>query len=111
MPYKDKEQQKEAVKRAVQKHREGITQEPAIPTEPDIPVIPDVIPKLSPEWAHVREFISRPQSGRMTNLEKMQRVAGSLGKNAGDVWVGGLTMEDIGEVIETLPAAISKDYR
>lgn len=38
MAYKDKDKQREAVRQAVQRHRQGITQEPNN-------VIPDVIPK------------------------------------------------------------------
>ena len=63
------------------------------------------------DWEHVKEFIQRPPNSKMPNLEKLQRIAGSLGKNADAVWFGDLTMQDIGAVIGTLPPAISKDYR
>jgi hypothetical protein len=91
MPYKDKEQQKVAIRKAVAKHRG---------------VIPDVIP--SEGWRTVEAYISR-EGPAMPNLERLQRIAGSLGKYAGDVWFGlsGLTMRDIGEVIGTQPARYS----
>ena len=65
-------------------------------------VTPDVT--LSDPWEHVKEFISEPVTswvvgGDMTRLERMQRIAGSLGKRAHGVWFGDLTVEDIGKVI------------
>jgi len=75
---------------------------------PTAKVAGDVLPD---PWEHVKDFITRPSNSKMPNLEKLQRIAGSLGKYAGEVWLGDLTMQDIGEVIGTLPPAISKDYR
>lgn len=93
MPYRDKEKQREAVKEAVARHRKGITSE-------GITQSPDVI--LSPEWAHVVEYIKRP-SPRMPNLERLQRIAGALGQHADEVHFGDLTLKEIGEVIGVLP--------
>lgn len=58
----------------------------------------DVLP---PAWAHVKDYISTPCPG-MPRLERLQRIAGALGKKAGEVWFGELTMEEIGEVIGTI---------
>lgn len=57
---------------------------------------------------HLIEFTKTSCPG-MPRLERMQRIAGSLGKHADKVWFGchptlsGLTMQDIGDVIGTLP--------
>jgi hypothetical protein len=60
-------------------------------------------------WADVARDVTSPAPG-MPNLERMQRIAGSLGKYTDDVWYGdkGLTMGDIGKVIGTLPPLIGK---
>lgn len=54
-------------------------------------------------WEHVIDLISRPTNkpGDMPHLERHQRIAGSLGKYASEVWLGqgGLTAQDIGRVI------------
>jgi hypothetical protein len=64
-----------------------------------------VAPYPSDGWPDVMAYILR-EGPRMANLERLQRIAGSLGKQAGEVWFGisGLTMEDIGEVIGTQEA-------
>ena len=67
----------------------------------------DNVNRVDPAWEHVKEFIQRP-SPRMPNLERLQRIAGSLGKNAHEVWFGNLTMQDIGQVIGTLPPVLAK---
>ena len=113
--YKDKEAQREANRLKAQRHRErekgvteGVTENNSNPQEltpvtPEI-VTPDVLP-VTPGWADVQAFILR-DSPRMGNLERLQRIAGSLGKYADDVMYGisGLTMQDIGECIGTQPA-------
>lgn len=63
--------------------------------------------KLPKEWQHIVSYISRDvpetEPNKMPYLERLQRIAGSLGHNAGDVWFSGLTMQDVGETIDTLP--------
>ena len=53
---------------------------------------------IDPDWQHVKDYILSECPG-MPRLERLQRIAGSLGKYADDVWFGGLTMGDIGRVI------------
>ena len=59
-------------------------------------------------WKQLRDYLKADPS----RLEKMQRIAGSLGKHAHAVWFGigpnasGLTMEDIGKVIGVKPALV-----
>ena len=109
--YKDKAAQREANRLKAQRHRErakGVTLLDSNPQEIVTPVTPKyVTPNLpqEPGWADVQAFILR-DSPRMANLERLQRIAGSLGKYADDVQYGisGLTMLDIGEVIGTQPA-------
>lgn len=108
MPYKDQSRQREANRLRMQKARQGNT-EPEVSPENVLPnVLPDVllpdIRALPDAWAHVKEFISRPaRPGDKGNLEKLQLIAGSLGKRADQVWfgLGGLTMADIGQTLGT----------
>ena len=58
----------------------------------------DVKP-IDPEWQHVKDWLLADPGVGMNRLERLQRIAGSLGKLADDVWFGGLTMGDIGRVI------------
>jgi len=60
-------------------------------------------------WAKVAKNITTPCPD-MPNLERLQRIAGSLGKYADMVFYGqdGLTMADIGKVIGTLPPVYGK---
>jgi hypothetical protein len=60
-------------------------------------------------WAIVARNIVKPCPG-MSNLERLQRIAGSLGKYADQVYYGqhGLTMKDIGGVIGILPPLVTK---
>ena len=112
MPYKDPEKQREANRERIRRYRDkqkGVTsdvvcntldvtpQAQGITKTSVTPCNPLVIPET---WQVVRDFISRPTEG-MSNLEKLQRIAGSLGRNADEVWFGlmGLTMGDIGRVI------------
>ena len=94
MPYKDAEQAREAAKLRQQKHRNRVT--------PDLshPVTPAITLLEGDPWADVKAYIER-ESPRMANLERLQRIAGCLGKRAGEVYFGisGLTLEDIGKVI------------
>ena len=121
--YKDKAAQKEATRERVRRYREKnstrvtpivtpiVTPTRVTPRDNVTPkpknVTPYVTPILptEPGWADVQAFILR-DSPRMGNLERLQRIAGSLGKYADDVMYGisGLTMLDIGEVIGTQPA-------
>ncbi len=63
---------------------------------------------LDPGWQHVKDFILHdpPENKGMPRLERLQRIAGSLGKYADDVYFGELTMGDIGKVIGTKPALV-----
>lgn len=120
MPYKDPEKQKEANLKAQRKRRGLIpVPYPVIPDGGDSPVgvtfvIPDTDPvtpseadvTLPPEWAHVRDFI-RSESSGMPKLERLQRIAGSLGKYAEGVYFGDLTMGEIGKVIGVLPPLVT----
>jgi hypothetical protein len=103
MPYKDPTKQREAVRKAVAKKR-------VIPSQDVIPECNTQVAELhNPQdqaWAHLRTFISTPSEG-MSNLEKMQRIAGSLNKYADQVFFGAsfeLNMEQIGKVIGTKEA-------
>ena len=103
--YKDKAKEKAATTERVRRYREkqkGVTIEGVTPqgvTENVIPVTP------LDGWPDVIAYIER-DSPRMPNLERLQRIAGSLGSNASEVWFGvtGLTMQDIGEVIGIQPS-------
>jgi hypothetical protein len=69
----------------------------------DVKVSTDVVPvrkQLDSRWKHLADYIKEGN-----NLEKMQRIAGSLALRHldGEVWFGGLTMKDIGDTIGTLP--------
>ena len=59
---------------------------------------------LPPEWQAVKTFLTTPAPG-MPRLERMQRIAGSLGKYQSEVFfgLGGLTVKDISGVIGELP--------
>ena len=96
MPYKDKGKQRDATRRAVAKYRQGITSE-GITSEK--PVIPEASNPIDPSWQHVKGWLLADPGVGMPRLERLQRIAGSLGKYADDVWFGGLTMGDIGRVI------------
>ena len=102
MPYKDAEQAREANREKARRHREKIKGVTKIDSNPRESVTPAVTPNPNDGWKDVEAFIKR-DSPRMANLERLQRIAGSLGKRSGDVWFGvsGLTMEDIGSVIGT----------
>jgi len=68
---------------------------------PVIPSVTDRIP-LDPAWEPVRAYLVQPSRvGDMTHLERLQRVAGSLGKLSGEVRFGieGPTMQEVGDVI------------
>jgi len=74
---------------------------------PSVVVTPDVTP-LPSEWQVVKDFISRESNSKMPNLEKLQRIAGSLGKYADEVWFGELSMGDIGRVIGVQAASFTR---
>lgn len=89
MPYKDMETRREHNREHMKLVREHK---------------PETLPK---EWEHIKEFISRDvpdtEPNKMPYLERLQRIAGSLGHNAGEVWFGGLTVCDIAGTIGVLP--------
>lgn len=68
--------------------------------------------KIPQDWAKVIEYIERPG-----NLDKMKAIIGSLGRYADQVWLGGLTVKEIGDVIgggppivRIAPKAEPRDY-
>lgn len=75
----------------------------------DLDVTPVAISQTDKAWEHVKEYIQE-ETPSMSRLERLQRIAGSLGKLAPHVWFGigdtgtGLTMADIGSVIGTKEA-------
>jgi len=91
--YKNKEKQREANKVASAKRRaKGMTQGM---TKSE---------GMTAEEAQKMLGIKRGQrlynfTSRGNNLEKMQRICGSLGKYANEVWMGDLSVGEIGEVI------------
>ena len=92
--YKDKEKQREYNKKRMAKVRgntEGNTGSPTPESEQ-----PDA-------WKKLSEFIKRGN-----NLEKLQRIGGSLGKYSNEVWMGGLNLLEIGSVIGTKPGLYAK---
>ena len=109
MPYKNAEQAVAASKGRMRRHRNPVT--------PD--VTPDVTPRQQaaardeerqPEaieqgWRDLESYIQRAGPA-MPNLERIQRIAGSLGPNADAVQFGitGITVQDIGTTIGTQPA-------
>ncbi len=104
MPYKDLENK---AQRQRERRMKSLGE---VPTN-EVPNVKslDVTGELTGPWLVVAEKINAPCPG-MPNLERLQRIAGSLGKHADDVWygLGGLTMSDIGKVIGTLPPMIAK---
>ncbi len=118
MPYKDEEARKEAGRERIRRYRalhQGVTLEQGV-TEPvvseGVTSLSGVTGTLTGPWLTVAEHINTPCPG-MPNLERLQRIAGSLGKYADQGWygLGGLTMEDIGRVIGTLPPMIGIERR
>lgn len=63
-------------------------------------------------WGYIHGYLQREPLGlnSMSNLERLQRIAGSLGKHAGEVRFGlsGPTFQEIGEVIGVQPAMLTK---
>ena len=94
MPFRSKEKKREATKEAMRRLRgKGITSG-----------ITD------PHWQHLIDYINRPEpEGTMPYLERHQRIAGSLGKLADQVEWGGLSVQEIKEVIGELPPLYPKD--
>ncbi len=107
MPYKDKEAKAKALKAWRAKSEVPIEVPPQ--NEVPTPIVRslDEVPVKSQAWQHVRDFISTPCPG-MDRLERLQRIAGSLGKNAKHVWFGDLTVADIGAVIGTREPIIQR---
>jgi len=119
-PYKDPKQEREAARERMQRMRaKGVTSKQGV-TDPSLSegvtleagVTSGVTGTLTGPWLVVAEKINTPCPD-MPNLERLQRIAGSLGKHADLVWygLGGLTMEDIGKVIGTLPPMVGIERR
>ena len=93
--YKDREKQKEANRLAKRKQRgydvKGMTK--------------DSYQQLLgiERGKKLDRFVSKG-----ANLEKLQRICGSLGKYAEDVWLGELNLKTIGSVIGTKPGLHGK---
>ena len=119
MPYKDLKKQREAARERQRRHREGVTKGVTDEKGVTSPFVSDGVTEgvtkeklchaedvtpLPPEWEAVRKFITFPGPG-MPRLERMQRIAGSLGKYQSEVFfgLGGLTVKDISEVIGEQP--------
>ncbi|KKL95917.1 hypothetical protein LCGC14_1849730, partial [marine sediment metagenome] len=60
-------------------------------------------------WKVLHGYVKREGVG-MPNLERIQRIAGSLGKHAGEVRFGpyGPTLEEVGKLIGTQPAMLTE---
>ncbi len=107
MPYKSKEEARVAARGRMRQWRAnkgvtlGVTK---------VGVTEQGVTRLPPAWQAVKDYITRPTIREPSNLERMQRICGSLGKRADDVWFGfgGLTAQDIGEVIGILPPGVGK---
>jgi len=99
MPYKDPENK---IQRQRERRVKSLGEAPA-----GLKPLVEAPTSLTGPWLAVAEYINRPGPG-MPNLERLQRIAGSLSKYADQVWfgLGGLTMEDISKVIGTLPPTI-----
>jgi hypothetical protein len=101
MPYKDETKAREAKRKWAEKSRTHV--EPS-KVEPEI-VEPDVRPEIHPNYRPLYNYIKRPNSGKMPNLERLQRIYGSLKARglADEVWMGNLTIGEIGETVGELP--------
>ncbi len=92
---------------SVTKATENVTQSPNSVTLEEGEGVTKV--GISPEdirpdaWEKLHSFIQRGN-----NLEKLQRICGSLGGYAQGVWMGDLNLEDIGEVIGVKQGLYSK---
>ncbi len=109
MPIKDPEQRKAAQKRAMDKLR-GVNPD-VNPESVNPPGEPDVTqpgPEVREDWLAVHAYIQRPQVGRMSQLERIQRIAG--GKHSEHIRFGinGPTLEEIGSIISVLPPLITR---
>ncbi len=115
MPYRDEEQERLAARLRKQRQRakgvtegvtEGVTSQ-GVTEGVTLEGVTEGVTDLTGPWLVVAEHINTPCPG-MPNLERLQRISGSLGRYSDDVWygLGGLTMSDIGKVIGTLPASI-----
>jgi hypothetical protein len=109
MAYKDKEKEREAARLRKQKQRMSRPKEDVTPlVTPSIETVAELHPQ-DKAWAHVKEYIQSESPG-MSRLERLQRIAGSLGKYSDQVYFGvnseglQLTMDQIGKVIGTQPA-------
>jgi hypothetical protein len=107
MPYKDKEKQKEATRERVRRYREK--GKDVTPQVENVTPIAELHNPQDKAWQHVKEYIQSESPG-MSRLERLQRIAGSLGKYADQVYFGvnseglQLTMDQIGKVIGTKEA-------
>ena len=111
MPYRDKSKQQAANREAKRRQRADVIPcmvgdvipTDVIPAKLEGDVIPaqNVIPchTLPTEWAHLKAWLADPGQTGMPRVERLQRLAGSLGKLGDEVEFGGLTISEIGKVI------------
>ena len=125
MPFKSEEARKEASRKSMEKRRgingTKVNPGPAVnpvalgdnvnPADALIPSVNPRSPIIREDWRAVHAYLQRPQVGRMSQLERIQRIAGSLGKHAESVRFGvttGPNFQEIGELIGTQPAFLTK---
>jgi hypothetical protein len=65
------------------------------------------VPFTRDGWKDVKAYVERESSG-MPNLERLQRIAGSLGASEVMFGVTGITMADIGSVVGVEAAKFEK---
>ena len=117
MPQKDETKRREASAERVRRYRakralqKGVTLEQGVTSLSEAegvtaPLSVTTGVTLPPEWQNVVNFLHKDPG----NLEKLQRIAGSLGRNAEEVRFGvsGPTMDEIGRTISILPPRIGK---
>ena len=108
---------KAAYQKEYMRKKRGLTSgltETELPSEAGLRALEEKLKKegvmKDKEWQHLKDYIERPApKGTMSYLERHQRIAGSLGKLADQVEWGGLSVQEIKEVIGELPPLYPKD--
>jgi len=76
---------------------------------PEMSTKEEPVDNIHPNYQSLYNYIKRPipasEPNKMPNLERLQRIYGSLkGRRLADeVWMGNLSMSEIGEVVGELP--------
>lgn len=98
MPYKSNEEAREAAKERMrkmrEKKREGVTKGVTLAG-----VTGQGVTGLPPAWQVVVDYLRRDPG----NLAKFQAISGSLGKYSEGVYFGGLSVQEIGDVVGSGP--------